>query len=134
MLTANIHVNLKTISGSDQASAWLLSYCFFISKNEMCIYIYCNYTVIYTGWWFQPSEKYGDGADKRPCNGTISAFVASVSNLNVLRVFHIFASSSCVSMSSKPSGVHRCYSFLSILPQKKWRFLLQPLNSKLCLT
>ena len=40
MLTATIHVNLKTISGSDQESAWLLSYCFFISKNEMYIYIY----------------------------------------------------------------------------------------------
>ena len=52
------------------------------------IYIYCNYTVIYTGWWFQPSEKYGGGADKRPCNGTTSTFVASVSNLNFLEFSH----------------------------------------------
>ena len=38
------------------------------------------------------STKLGNGADKRPCNGTISTFVASVSNLNFLRFFHTFAS------------------------------------------
>ena len=70
------------------------------------------------GWVTSFLNKLGNGADKRPCSGVRSTFVASVSNLNFLRVFQHLHHINVFSMSLKPRSVHRKYSLLSVLPQK----------------